>query len=514
MEVTETGSEGLWREFKVVVGAQELQGRLEEKLKEMAPGLKLNGFRPGKVPVSYLKRAYGKSMMGEIVQETLDKTSQQTIEERSLKTAAKPRIELNAKMKVEEVIAGRADLEFTLAVDLMPEFEPAEVKGLKFERLTAVVSDQEIAEALERLAASQRSYKARGKTAKARAADQITIDFTGEIKGKPFEGGKGEDVQIVLGEGRFLKEFEEGLVGAKAGDAPEIKLTFPADYAAKELAGKDAVFAVTVKEIAAPEKVEIDEEFAKKFGLESLEKLKGAVKERIERDYSDAARGKLKRAILDKLDELHSFDLPRGMVDTEFNQIWKQLEPYLDAEMKTEGKSEVELRADYHKIAQRRVRLGLVLAEIGRRTAVQVTQEEISRAMAAEARRHPGQEQQVFKFYRENTGAIDMLRAPIFEDKVIDYIIERAAIKDKKVSKEELMKPIDEPGVPAAAAEAQDHDHDHDHAHEPAHDHAPDHTHDHDHAHDHTHDHAHDHDHAHEPAATPKPKKKKKKKAE
>lgn len=504
MEVTETTNEGLLRQYKVVVAAAELQGKLEEKLKEMQPRMRLNGFRPGKVPVSFLKKTYGKSMMGEIVQETLDGASAKTVEERSLKTAAKPRIELDSSMKVDEMIAGKADLLFTLAVDLMPEFEPADLKSLKFDRLTAEVTDEEMAAALDRLAASQRSFKPRGKTAKAKEGDQATIDFLGKIDGAAFEGGKGEDVAIVLGEGRFLKEFEEGLVGAKTGDEMTINLIFPKDYAARELAGKDAEFAVTVKEIAAPEKVEIDEEFAKKLGIESLEKLKDAVKDRLQRDYAAAGRAKLKRSILDKLDELHSFDLPRGMVDQEFNQIWQQLTPYLDQEMKAEGKSEVMLRADYHKIAQRRVRLGLLLAEIGRRNEIAVSQEEISRAMADEARKHPGQEQQVFKYYRDNPGAIDMLRAPLFEDKVIDYITEIATVKDKAVSKEELMKQIEDPDAPPEAA--HDHDHDHDH-----HDH--DHGHDHDHAHGHDHDHAgHDHSHDHGDKPAPKPKAKAKKK--
>src|SRR5262249_19876082 len=276
----------------------------------------------------------------------------------------------------------------------------------------------------EKLAETQRTYKARAASAKAKDGDQLTIDFEGKVNGEPFDGGTGQDVRIVLGQGRFLKEFEEQLKGAKAEEEREVKLTFPADYGAAHLAGKDAVFAVKVKEVAAPEKVEIDEEFAKKLGIESLEKLKEAMKERIAQDYVQMSRAKLKRAILDKLDEFHSFDLPQGMVDSEFNAIWQQVAANLEEEKKAENKSEDELKTDYRKIAEGRVRLGLVLAELGRRNEIQVTQEEISRAMAEQARRLPGQEQQVYRYFRENPGALDQLRAPIYEEKVVDFIIE------------------------------------------------------------------------------------------
>ncbi|MFZ1988564.1 MAG: trigger factor [Alphaproteobacteria bacterium] len=513
MQVTETGTAGLLREFKVVIPAMELDQRLDKRLLEMAPQVQMKGFRPGKVPISFLKKTYGKSIMAEVVNQAVSETSQEAI--KAIKIATQPRINFNEKV-LPEVVAGKSDLEYTIAVDVMPEFEPADIAGLKFERLTTEVSDAEIMEQLEKLAETQRAYKARAANAKAKDGDQLTIDFEGKVDGANFDGGTGQDVRLVLGQGRFLKEFEEQLAGAKADEEREVKLTFPADYGATHLAGKDAVFAVKVKEVAAPEKVEIDEEFAKKLGIDSLEKLKEAMKERIAQDYAQMSRAKLKRAILDKLDELHSFDLPQAMVESEFGAIWQQVLANIEEEKKAENKTEDELKADYRKIGERRVRLGLVLAELGRRNEIQVTQEEISRAMAEQARRLPGQEQQVYRYFRENPGALDQLRAPLYEEKVVDFIIERSTVADKPVSKEELMKEMD--GLDdnlTTAGHPREHEHDHDRDHD--HDHAH-HDHDHDHAHDHGHDHAHDHDHepraAEEGGDKPKPKRTRKKKAE
>lgn len=467
MQVTETRAEGLSRQFKVTIGAAELDARLDKKLKTMAPKVKLKGFRPGKVPVTFLKKTYGKSMMGEVVQETVSETSQKAISERELRTAAQPRIEFGTK--VEDVIEGSADLEYTIDVDLMPDFEPAALGSLSFEREVAEVADKDITEALERIAETQKSYKARKKSEIAKDGDQLTIDFKGTIDGEPFEGGAGEDVPLVLGAGRFLKEFEEQLAGVKTGAETEVKLTFPADYPAENLQGKEAVFAVTVKEVAAPEDTKIDDDFAKKLGLESLDKLNEVMKERLQSDLAGLSRAKLKRKILDKLDELHSFELPPGMVDNEFEQIWRQVEQHLEDEKKSENKSEDELRADYRKIAERRVRLGLVLAEVGRRNSITVTQEELGRAMAGQASQYPGQEQQLYQFYRNNPQALDGLRAPIFEDKVIDFIIEMATVTDKTVSKDDLT--ADDEGD----FDVSHHDHDHDHGHV----HGPDCDHDH-----------------------------------
>ena len=442
MDVTETRAEGLSRQFKVVIGTAELDARLDKKLKDMAPKVKLKGFRPGKVPVTFLKKTYGKSMMGEVVQETVNETSQKTIEERDLRTAAQPKIELESK--AEEVIEGGADLIYTIDVDIMPEFEPAALGTLEFEREVAEVEDGDIKEALEKIAEAQKTYVARDEGAAAVDGDQLTIDFKGTVDGEEFEGGAGEGVELVLGAGRFLPEFEEQLQGQKSGAETEVNLTFPDDYPAENLQGKAAVFAVTVKEVAAPEDTVIDDEFAKKFGLDDLEKLNEVMKERLESDMAGLSRTKLKRKILDKLDDLHSFELPTGMVETEFNQIWQQVEQHLEEEKKSENKSEEELREDYQKIAERRVRLGLVLAEIGRRNSISVAQEELSRAMAQQASQYPGQEQQLYQFYRNNPQALDALRAPLFEDKVIDFVIEMANITDKTVPKEQLTEDEDE----------------------------------------------------------------------
>ena len=464
MQITETRSEGLSRQYKVTIDAAELDKRLDKKLKKMAPQVRLNGFRPGKVPVAFLKKTYGKSMMGEIVSEAVSETSQKALEERELKTATQPKIELSSE--ADEVIAGKADLEYTLDVDLMPEFEPAGLGELELERLTVEASEEDITESIQRLAESQKSYAPRDEGAKAEDGDQVKIDFVGSVDGEEFEGGKGEDVPLVLGAGQFIPGFEDQLIGSKSGDDVEVKVTFPEDYSATHLAGKDAVFAVAVKEVGAPEETKIDDELAKRFGLDDLDKLKEAMKERIEADYGNVSKNKMKRQILDKLDELHAFDLPEGMVGTEFDQIWRQVEPHLEEEKKNENKSEDEIRADYRKIAERRVRLGLVLAEIGRRNSIEVTQEELGRAMSGQASQFPGQEQQLYEFYRQNPQALDQLRAPIFEDKVIDFITEMATVTDKPVTKKELMADAEDDGlgggVAAAGGQAQAPDNDQD----------------------------------------------------
>jgi trigger factor len=326
--------------------------------------------------------------------------------------------------------------------EVLPTFEPMDVSTLKLTRLVSEVPDKDIDEAVSRIAEQQTSYNARKEGAKSKKKDMVTVDYVGKIDGEEFPGGKGEGVDIVLGSETFIPGFEDQLTGAAAGDDVEVKVTFPEDYGAKELAGKDAVFDVKVIEVKAPEKVEIDDELAKKVGLESLEELRTRLKERIEEDYKQLSRGHLKRALLDKLDENHDFDLPNGMVDAEFNQIWQQVEgAELDEEDK--DKSEDELKAEYRKIAERRVRLGLVLAEIGRRANVQVPKEDLQREMINMARNYPGREREVLEFYQKNPGALEQLRAPLFEEKVVDYICERAEVKDKKVSKEKLMEDPD-----------------------------------------------------------------------
>ena len=449
MEVIEKSAEGLDRKFLVKIPAAELDEKLVAKLNEVKGRVHLKGFRKGKAPVSFLKKMYGKGMMSEIIQDLVNETSQKAFSDRNLQPATSPRPELISK--IDDVIDGKADLEYDLHAEILPTFDPMDVSGLKLTRLVAEVPDADVDEALAKIAEQQVSYKARGKTAKAKDKDQLTIDFVGKIDGEEFEGGKGEGLDLVLGSGSFIPGFEDQLVGAKTGDEVEVKVTFPENYHAKDLAGKEAVFDVKVVEVNAPEEVAIDDELAKKVGLESLDDLKKRIRERIENDYKELSRGHLKRTLLDKLDDAHAFELPQGMVNAEFDQIWRQVEAS-ERDEEDEGKSDDELKDEYRKIAERRVRLGLVLAEIGKRADVQVPSSELQQAIQRQAIQESqylqmqGQNvspQDVLKFYQQNPGAIQQVRAPLFEEKVVDYIIELATVTDKTVSKEKLMEEPD-----------------------------------------------------------------------
>lgn len=437
MEVTEQSAEGLDRKFLVKVPASELNEKLTARLSEIKGQVHLKGFRKGKAPVSYLKKLYGKGVMSEIVQEIVTETSQKAFTDRDLQPASQPHPHFHSDM--DQVMAGEADLEYDVHAEILPDFEPTDVAGLKLTKPVADIPDADIDEALERIAEQQTSYKARGKTAKAKDGDQVMIDFVGKLDGEEFEGGKGDGFELVLGSGQFIPGFEEQITGAKTGEELAVTVTFPEDYHADDLAGKEAVFDVTVHEVRAPEKTEIDDELAKKVGVDSLDELKKRLNERIETDYKQLSRAHVKRSLLDKLDSAHDFELPNGMVDAEFNQIWQQVQSAeLDDEDK--DKSEDELKEEYRKIAERRVRLGLVLAEIGKRAEVSVPNDEIQRRLIETARSYPGQEKEVLEFYQKNSAAMQQLRAPLFEEKVVDYILERAEVTEKKVSKEELME--------------------------------------------------------------------------
>ena len=439
MEVTETKSEGLSRAFMVRIPAGELTAKLDTKIAEIIPQMRLKGFRPGKVPASHVKKMYGKSIMGDIIQEVVTSSSQEALDERDLRPAQQP--EIKPECDMEKVAAGSEDLSYSMEVEIMPQFETADVSELELERPTAEVSDEQVSEALDRLAENNKKYEPRGKTAKARDGDAVVIDFVGKIDGEAFDGGAAEGQTIVLGEGRFIPGFEEQLVGVKTGQDTEINVTFPEDYPSEDLKGKAAVFEVKVHEVRAPESPAIDDDFAKNFGLEDLEALKTVIREQIEAEHASLSRGKVKRALLDKLDDQYSFELPAGMVDAEFNQIWSQFEQEKAADRLDEedkNKSEEELKADYRAIAERRVRLGLVLAEIGRLAEIQVTEEEVARALNQEASRYPGQERQIIEFYQKQPGALASIRAPIYEEKVVDHILGKAKVTDKAVTREEL----------------------------------------------------------------------------
>ena len=445
MQITQTVSEDLRRQFTVTIAASELDAKVTQRLEEMKPRVNLKGFRPGKAPVSFLKKQFGKSVMGEVVEQAVNEGSQKAITDNQLKPALQPRVEPVGD--VQQVVDGKADLQFTVTVDLMPDFETTDVAKLTVERLTSEVTDADVDEALDRLAKQTRGYAAKPEGEAAAKDDVATIDFLGSIDGVPFDGGKGENFNLTLGSGQFIPGFEDQLIGAKAGEQRDVKVTFPAEYHAADLAGKDAVFAVTVKEIKTPEETKVDDELATKMGLENLATLKDRVRDQVKGDFTAASRLHLKRRILDALDTAHSFPLPPAMVEAEFESIWAQVEAELKREGKTaadEGKTEDELKAEYRAIAERRVRLGLVLGKLGEQNGITITGDEVNRAIMTRARQFPGQEQQVFQYYANNQQAQAEIRAPLFEDKVVDFIAELAQVTDKPVDRETLFKDPDD----------------------------------------------------------------------
>lgn len=445
MQISETVSQDLHKQFTVTIPASELDSRVNARLEEMKPRMNLKGFRPGKAPVSFLKKQFGKSVMGEVVEAAVNEGSQKVIADNQLKPALQPRVEPVGS--VEDAVDGKADLTFKVIVDLMPEFETTDPAKLTVEKITADITDADVDEALDRLAKNVRNYVT--KDGAAEKDDVVVIDYEGSIDGVPFEGGKGGDYSLTLGSNTFIPGFEDQLIGAKAGESRDVKVTFPTEYHAAEMAGKDAVFAVTVKEVKSPEDARIDDELAKKLGLDDLATLKTRVRESLENDYKSASRMHLKRRVLDALDSAHDFALPPAMVDYEFDNIWRQVEEELKREGKTaadEGKTEDELKAEYRKIAERRVRLGLVLGKMGEQNGITIANDEVQRAIMARARQFPGQEQQVFQFYANNPQAQAEIRAPLFEDKVVDFIAELATVNERKVDKDTLFAdPEDEP---------------------------------------------------------------------
>jgi trigger factor len=445
MEITETVHEPLRREFRITVGVRDLDQKLQTRLEGIKDQVNLKGFRPGKVPVAHLRKTFGKSMMGEIVQEAVAETSQKAVEERSLRPAMSPQIQMVSQF--EQVINGGEDLVFTMGIDLMPDFKLAELSSISLVRPTAEVSEENVNESLKRLASQQRTYEPKGDDAAAQDGDQLLIDFVGKIDGVPFEGGTAENAELVIGSGSFIPGFEDQLKGTKSGAAKVVTVTFPADYPSANLAGKFAEFDVTVKEVRRGIEAEVDESLATKLGLESLDKLRDAAQAQLGAEFGRASRAHLKRALLDALDAAHSFELPPGMVEAEFKQIWAQVEQDIKSgNMADEdkNKSEDELKEEFRKIAERRVRLGLVLSEFGRVNKVEVTQDELNRAVVAQARQYPGQEKRIFEIYRNNPDAVAQLRAPIFEDKVVDFLTGQVKIEDKQVSREDLFKDPDD----------------------------------------------------------------------
>ncbi|MCA1470090.1 trigger factor [Bradyrhizobium sp. IC3195] len=444
MQVTETLSEGLKHEFKISVPASDLDAKAGAKLVDLKDKVRINGFRPGKVPVSHLKKVYGRSVMAETIDQTIRDTNTQLFSERGFRLATEPKITMPSEQaEVEELLSGKTDLTYTVAIEVVPAIALADFKSFQVEKPVADVTDADVDEAIKRIADSNRTYAAKGEGTKAESGDRVTINFTGRINGEIFEGGTGEGIQVLIGSNTFIPGFEEQLIGIGAGETRTLKVSFPKNYMNDKLAGQPAEFETTATLIEAPQDLAIDDEFAKSLGLESLDKLKEAARERLVAEFATATRQRVKRALLDRLDEAHRFEAPPSLVDEEFNLMWNSVKAEMDSAGKTfadEDTTEDKAKEEYRKIADRRVRLGLVLSEIGEKNKITVTDDEVGRAVIERARSMPGREKEVWDFYRNNAQALAQLRAPIYEDKVVDFILELANVTEKKVSREDLYK--------------------------------------------------------------------------
>jgi len=455
MQVTETNADGLKREFKIVIPAGELEDQITHRLGELGRSIRLPGFRPGKVPQSLLRQRYGSAIRGEVLESTVQGSSAEAMREQNLRPALPPRVEIVSA-------AEGGDLEYTMSVELLPDMPQPDFNALELDRLTIEIPDDDVDKAVARIAEQYR--KAEPVTRAAAKGDLVAVDFVGKIGDVEFPGGKGENVSIELGAGQFIPGFEDQLVGASAGEDRTVNVTFPTDYGGPELAGKDAVFAVTVKEVRERKPAVIDDTLAAEVGLENLAELRQEVRDRIARDYSMLTRQRLKRQLLDKLAASYSFPVPPGMVEIEFNNIWQQheaekvsaAEPVpgesagdaagpnaapeeAPAQAAAPAEDDEKLKGEYQSLAERRVRLGLLLAEVGRNANITVTQDELNQALIREAQRFPGSERRVLDYYRKNPEAAGNLRAPIFEEKVVDYIVELAKPAERKVSPQELL---------------------------------------------------------------------------
>lgn len=447
MQVTETLSEGLKRGFAILVPAADVESRRSKRVAELGHSLRLPGFRPGKVPEAVIRQRYGKAIVAEVVEESVNDATQQVLSERGLRAATQPKVEI--------VSADPAkDLEFKIDVELLPEIAMPDFAAIEVTRYKSAPTEEQITHALEDLARRQRELVDVEEARAAATGEFLTLDFEGKIDGVAFPGGKAADMDIEVAGPGFIPGFTEQLEGLAPGESRELKVAFPAEYGVPDLAGKDAVFAVTAKKLKRPVVPAVDEELAKKVGFENLDELKDTLKARFQRELDQVARLRTKRQLLDGLSAQAAFPAPEGMVDSEFNQIWQRLESdrksgQLDAE--DAGKDDETLKGEYRAIAERRVRLGLLLAEIGRANGITVAQDELARAMRAEAARYPGQEAKVMEFFQKNPQATDSLRGPIFEEKVVDYVLELAKVTDAMVTPEELAQ---EPGGESAAVEA------------------------------------------------------------
>jgi trigger factor len=443
MQVIETRTEGLKREFKVVVNASDIQAKVTDRLEEIGRTARLPGFRPGRVPMPILKKRFGSAVMGEVLERAVSDSSSQAMIERGLRPAVTPKVDITS-------FAEGKDLEYTLAVELLPDVRPMNFADLALERLKADVTDEEADRGLRRIAEGQRRTERIAEDRPAQKSDILLIDFSGTVDGKALSGMAAQDHKLELGSNQFVAGFEDQLIGRGPGTTADVKVTFPQEYMNKELAGKDAAFTVTVKEIHRAVTVTVDDELAKTMGLDDLDTLKKAVRDQLGREFARMSRQRLKRQLLDRLAAAHDFVVPQGMVDLEFDAIWKTVEAERaqgTSDPSLVGKTDDEIKADFRAIAERRVRLGLLLSEVGRLNIIQVTQEEVNRAILEEARRFPGQERKVAEYFRNSPEALAQLRAPLFEDKVVDFILEIAKVSERTVTSEELARePEGEPG--------------------------------------------------------------------
>ncbi|MFW2543462.1 trigger factor [Primorskyibacter sp. 2E107] len=438
MQVTETLNDGLKRGYAITVTAAELDEKVNEKLAEAQPEVEMKGFRKGKVPMPLLKKQFGQRLLGESMQEVIDGAMNKHFEESGDRPALQPEV----KMTNEDWKEGD-DVEVTMSYEALPEVPEVDFSGIKIEKLVAKADDASVDEALADLAKTAQNFEDRAEGEAAEDGDQVVIDFLGKVDGEPFEGGAAEDYPLVLGSGSFIPGFEEQLVGVKAGEEKNVEVKFPEEYGAENLAGKDAVFECKIKGVKAPAAAEINDEMAQKFGAEDLEGLKGQIRERLEQEYNGAARAVMKRALLDELDGLVSFDLPPSLVEAEAKQIAHQLYHEENPDDHGHDHGEIEPTDEHKTLAERRVRLGLLLAEIGQKAEVEVTDAEMTQAVMNQARQYPGQERAFFDYVRQNQQMQQQLRAPIFEDKVIDHIADAAQVTEKEVSKEELQKAVE-----------------------------------------------------------------------
>jgi len=442
MQITETLADGLKRDFRIVVPAEDLRAEIDGKLAEYGAELRLPGFRPGKTPMKILRQRFGKAVEGEILQETFNRGAQQAIEERGLKPAIAPQVDLVSDLT--DGLPAGTDLEYTVKIEVLPEIEPVDFGSLELERLETEPAEEAVEEEIGRIALAAAEWTPVEEDRGAVEGDTLTIDFVGRIDGEAFAGGAAEDYEIELGSDEFIVGFEEQLVGARAGDSREVEVAFPADYSAAHLAGKDAVFSVEVKEMRERRAGAPDDELAKKVGFDDLDALRQGVIGRLKGQYAHVSRTVVKRRLFDRLEALHDFPLPESMVEQEFESIWgqvsKQLEgPEAEAEAAREGKTDDELRSEYRKVAERRIRLGLLLAEVGRQNNIEVNQEDLQRAIVSRAQNFPGQEQVVLDYFRKSPSAMSQLEGPILENKVVDFILELAQVATREVSPEELM---------------------------------------------------------------------------